>query len=108
MSNARHLLIIGLSVLVWAGTAVAQQENASRDDRITPERLGLPKGNTRTSEPFVTRIYKTDDSGQILKPQPSGYPFTVTSDYELKENESPKVHEGVDISSRPAPDQPPK
>ena len=54
----------------------AQEANASRDERITPERLGLPKGNTRTSEPFVTRVYKTDDSDQILKPQPKGFPFT--------------------------------
>jgi murein DD-endopeptidase MepM/ murein hydrolase activator NlpD len=85
--------------------AVTEDGGFSKDDRITPERLGLPKGNTRTSEPFVTRIYKTDD---ILKKQPTGYPFTISRDYMLKENEAARVHEGVDLSSRPEEGQPPK
>ena len=59
----------------------------------------VPKGNTRTSEPFVTRIYKTDDADQILKPQPNGYPFTVTDDYTLKEDEAPGSTRGW--TSRP-------
>jgi hypothetical protein len=59
----------------------------------------LPKGNTRTSEPLVTRIYKTDDSGDILKKQPTDYPFTITSDYTLEEGETARVLEGVDPSS---------
>ncbi|MGE5755727.1 MAG: zinc-binding dehydrogenase [Planctomycetaceae bacterium] len=108
MTCHRLVLVLGLTLPISAGTAHARQSNVSRDDRITPERLGLPKGNTRTSEPFVIRIYKTDDGGQILKPQPSGYPFTITSDYTLKENEKPRVPEGVDLSSRPAPGQQPK
>ena len=108
MTCHRLVLVLGLTPPIAAGTAHARQSNVSRDDRITPEQLGLPKGNTRTSEPFVIRIYKTDDGGQILKPQPSGYPFTITSDYTLKENEKPRVHEGVDLSSRPAPGQQPK
>jgi hypothetical protein len=66
---------------------------------ITPERVGLPRGNTRTSEPFVVRIYKTDNLDQPLKPQPRGYPFTVKKDYKLKANEKPIVHKGVDLSS---------
>jgi hypothetical protein len=57
----------------------AQEANSSRDERITPETLGFPKGSARTSEPFVTRIYKTDEAGQILKKQPAGYPFTISS-----------------------------
>jgi murein DD-endopeptidase MepM/ murein hydrolase activator NlpD len=104
----QHLLAVGLSLLASVSTVWSQEPNASREERITPERLGLPKGSTRPSEPFVTRIYKTDDSDQILKKQPSGYPFTITSDYKLKENEKPRVHEGVDLSSRPAPGQPPR
>jgi hypothetical protein len=86
--------------------AQAQQPDASRDDRILPGRLGLPATNTRSSEPFVTRIYKTDDIDQILKKQPKSYPFTITEDYELGDNEKAQVHKGVDITSRPAPNQP--
>jgi murein DD-endopeptidase MepM/ murein hydrolase activator NlpD len=84
------------------------QDRSSKDDRITPERLGLPKDNTRTSEPFVTRIYKTDDNDNLLKKQPVGYPFTITSDYRLKDHEAARVHEGVDLSSRPERGQSPK
>src|SRR4051812_15536887 len=108
MAKFPHLLVIGLSILFTPGRAGAQEPNTSRDERITPERLGLPKGSPRTSEPFVTRIYKTDNLDQILKPQPKGYPFTVTSEYKLKEGEKPRVHEGVDLSSRPAPGLPPR
>jgi murein DD-endopeptidase MepM/ murein hydrolase activator NlpD len=100
--------LLSISIIIAAGGRLAAQEaNASRDERIIPEKLGLPPGSTRSSEPFVTRIYKTDESGQILKKQPSGYPFTISSDYTLKENETPRVHEGVDISSRPASGQQP-
>jgi murein DD-endopeptidase MepM/ murein hydrolase activator NlpD len=106
MIGPRCLLTIAL-ILASVSRPGAQEANSSRDERITPEKLGFPKGSTRTSEPFVTRIYKTDESGQILKKQPVGYPFTIRSNYTLKENEAPKVHEGVDISSRPAPGQPP-
>ncbi len=107
MSPLRSFLMVGLVVFASA-MAMAQDGGFSKDDRITPERLGLPKGNTRTSEPFVTRIYKTDDSGDILKKQPTGYPFTITSDYTLKDYEAARVHEGVDLSSRPEKGQPPK
>jgi murein DD-endopeptidase MepM/ murein hydrolase activator NlpD len=106
MATFRNAVIVLFAF--GAAPAHAQEPNASKDDRISAERLGLPKGNTRTSEPFVTRIYKTDDGGDILKKQPTGYPFTITSDYMLKDNETPRVHEGVDLSSRPEPGQQPK
>lgn len=99
--------LVGLAVLAAAG-ARAQDGGFSTDDRVTPERLGLPKGNRRTSEPFVTRVYKTDAWDRILKPQPKGYPFTLTTDYTLKDNETARTHEGVDLSSRPAPGKPPQ
>jgi hypothetical protein len=108
MGPFQQVLGIGLCLLASGGTVWSQDRNASRDDRISPERLGLPKGNTRTSEPFVTRIYKTDDLERILKPQPPGYPFTIHEDYTLKVNEKPQPHKGVDLSSRPAPGLPPK
>jgi hypothetical protein len=108
MAHFRPLALLGLLVLVAPLTAAAQDRPFSRDDRITPERLGLPAGNTRTSEPFVTRIYKTDDWDRILKPQPTGYPFTITKDYTLQENETSRVHEGVDLSSRPSRGEAPK
>jgi murein DD-endopeptidase MepM/ murein hydrolase activator NlpD len=85
-------------LLVFAAPSLLAQE-VSRDDRIKPEQLGLPKGTKRTSEPFVVRIYKTDDNDDILKKQPANYPFTITEDYTLKANEKPKVHQGVDFSS---------
>ena len=72
------------------------------DDKIRHEQLGLPEGTKRTSEPFVTRIYKTDDSDKILPKQPEGYPFTITEDYVLKDHEKSRTHQGVDFSSRPA------
>ncbi len=87
-----------LGIVGTAGAITAQEADVSRDDRITPEKLGLPKNCTRTSEPFVTRIYKTDAADQILKKQPDGYPFTIKEDYSLRENETARVHEGVDIS----------
>src|SRR3954471_15121424 len=96
---------VALAAVGWAGAA---DNLASRDTRITAEKLGLPKANARTSEPFVTRIYKTDDSGTILDRQPDGYPFTIGSDYTLKENEKARVHEGVDLQSRPSPNEKPQ
>jgi murein DD-endopeptidase MepM/ murein hydrolase activator NlpD len=96
-----RVVVVQLALLVMTGSARAQDGGFSKDDGITPERLGLPKGNTRTSAPFVTRIYKTDDWDRILKPQPKGCPFTLTGDYTLKDNETARVHEGVDLSSRP-------
>jgi murein DD-endopeptidase MepM/ murein hydrolase activator NlpD len=107
MAVFRNAFLIGLAGLVSVATTVGQDGGFSKEDRITPERLGLPKGNERTSEPFVTRIYKTDDNESILKKQPTGYPFTVTKDYTLKDNEAARVHEGVDLSSRPGQGQPP-
>jgi murein DD-endopeptidase MepM/ murein hydrolase activator NlpD len=108
MAHLHRVSVTVLSLIFTASAARAQEANASRDDRITPERLGLPKGNRRTSEPFITRIYKTDDLDRVLKPQPPGYPFTIHEDYTLKENETPRPHEGVDLSSSPAPGQPPR
>lgn len=68
---------------------------------VGPAELGLPAGNVRTSEPFVTRVYRTDESGFILSEQPRGYPFTVGEKYRLREGEVARVHEGIDFSSRP-------
>jgi hypothetical protein len=31
--------------------------------RITPDMLGLPKGNTRSAEPDQVRVYPKDDTG---------------------------------------------
>jgi hypothetical protein len=94
--------------LAAVGWAVAADNLASKDTRITAEKLGLPKGNARTSEPFVTRIYKTDADGAILDRQPEGYPFTITQDYTLRENEKARVHQGIDLQSRPSPGEPPQ
>lgn len=82
-------------------------QDASRDGRIKPEQLGLPPGTKRTSEPFVARVYKVDDAGNFLKKQPKDYPFTLKSDYELKADEACRTHQGVDFSSRLAPDSKP-
>jgi murein DD-endopeptidase MepM/ murein hydrolase activator NlpD len=100
-------LAIVLSLLL-PGRVLAQGGPSSKDNGISQERLGLPNGNTWTSEPFVTRIYKTDDNENILKKQPTGYPLTITSDYTLKDNETARVHEGVDLSSRPEKGRPPR
>ena len=72
----------------------------------TQSSWGFRQRIPEASEPFVTRIYKTDDNDQILKKQPRGYPFTITEDYDLGENEKAQVHKGVDITSRPAPNEP--
>lgn len=99
------LRIFFCAVFLWSTSAFAADQLASKDTRITAEKLGLPKTNQRSSEPFVTRIYKTDGSGDILKKQPNGFPFTIKEDYFLKENEKPRVHEGVDLQSRPSPNE---
>jgi murein DD-endopeptidase MepM/ murein hydrolase activator NlpD len=98
----RHRTLSAVALVLLLPVAAAQDSGFSRDYRIKPEQLGLPKGSTRTSEPFVTRIYKTDDNNAILQKQPDGYPFTVTSEYTLKDNEDARVHGGVDLAS-PAP-----
>ncbi len=90
-------------VAVLFSCASLPAQDASRDDRIRPEQIGLPKGTERTSEPFVTRIYKTDAAGNLLKQQPAGYPFTITQDYVLKDDEDFRTHQGIDFSSRPVP-----
>jgi hypothetical protein len=95
LSSALIILVVGYSALF--------AQDASYDKQIKPEQLGLPDGTKRTSEPFVTRIYKTDDSDRILSKQPEGYPFTITNDYILKDHEDFRTHEGVDFSSRPTP-----
>ena len=97
-----------VGIMLLAALAYGGDNFASVDTRITAEKLGLPKGNARTSEPFVTRIYKTDDREKILDKQPAGYPFTISRDYTLKENEKAQVHEGVDLQSRPSPKEDPK
>jgi hypothetical protein len=95
--------MLTLAALLLVMEVVTAGDNlASKDTRITADKLGLPKSNSRTSEPFVTRIYKTDEADTILKKQPDGYPFTITQDYTLRENEKARVHEGVDIQSRPS------
>jgi hypothetical protein len=107
---SRSIQLIAVSLIACHqvhGTVVAD-DFQPESTRITAEALGLPKSNQRTSEPFVVRIYKADDSGDILKRQPEGYPFTVTKDYDLRDNEKPQVHQGVDLRSRPGPDEPPK
>jgi len=96
-----------IAAILSINAAFGADQLASRDIRITAEKLGLPKSNQRTSEPFVTRIYKTDENDEILKKQPNGYPFTITEDYFLKDNEKPRVHEGVDLQSRPSPKENP-
>jgi hypothetical protein len=77
MSVLRFMLVLGLGIVAATGAIKAQEANFSLDDRITPEKLGLPDNCTRTSEPFVTRIYKTDAADRILKLQPEGYLFTI-------------------------------
>jgi hypothetical protein len=106
MCELRCIAALLIVTALGSGLALAQGQNSSSDDRILPERLGLPATNSRSSEPFVTRIYKTDDSDKPLKKQPQGYPFTIVGDYELGENERPIVHKGVDITSRPVTNEP--
>jgi hypothetical protein len=95
-------------ILLIAKFVIGDDHLASPDFRITAEKLGLPKSNKRSSEPFVVRIYKTDDSEKILADQPKGYPFTIDQDYKLKPEEKPRIHEGVDLQSRPSAEAPPK
>lgn len=107
-SSMRTAILFVVATLAGLANLPGAGNLASKDTRISAEKLGLPKENARTSEPFVTRIYKTDDIGRIQPKQPKGYPFTITSDYTLKEDEKARVHQGVDIQSRPSPKEPPK
>ena len=46
MAHLHRVSVTVLSLIFTASAARAQEANASRDDRITPERLGLPKADT--------------------------------------------------------------
>jgi peptidase M23-like protein len=92
--------------VVFFVLSIGCQQSLADDLTITPDKLGLPVGNERTSEPSAIRIYKTDDDGEPLKKQPAHYPFTIKADYKLKDNETPIRHYGVDLSSRSAQGQP--
>jgi murein DD-endopeptidase MepM/ murein hydrolase activator NlpD len=62
----------------------------------------LPPGNLRTSEAGVVRVYKVGSDGKIGR-QPPGYPKTVidpTVPLEVADDEIPRIHEGIDYSSR--------
>ena len=107
MCDVRCLTSMLIVAALGTGLALAQLPNASHDDRILPGRLGLPATNTRSSEPFVTRIYKTGDNDQILKKQPRGYPFTITEDYELGENEKAQFTKGWTSPLAPPQTSPP-
>ena len=47
-------------------------------------------------------------SAVVATGQEPGYPFTVRSDYKLNEDETTRVHKGVDVSSRPGEGLPPR
>jgi hypothetical protein len=62
----------------------------------------LPHGNVRNSEAGVVRIYKVGSDGKIGR-QPAGYPKTVadpTKTFETADDEAPRIHEGIDYSSK--------
>ncbi|MCA9227995.1 MAG: M23 family metallopeptidase [Planctomycetales bacterium] len=94
-------------LIVVCGGAARGSDGPFGNRLISPEQVGLPSGNKRNSEPFVTRIYMTDSSGRILGQQPPSHPFTISADYRLKPNEQARVHQGVDISSYPKVGEPP-
>ena len=96
-----------LLLVVVLTCADLQGQVVSVNSRIKPEQLGLPAGTARTSEPFVVRIYKKDANDNIISPQPQGYPFSITSDYVLKEDEKARPHQGIDFSSKLAANQNP-
>lgn len=98
---------IGGFTLLIALASRALAQDMSRDFRIKPEQLGLPTGTLRTSEPFVTRVYKVDSTKKLLNEQPQGYPCTITQNYVLKDDEDLRTHQGIDFSSRPTPGQKP-
>jgi murein DD-endopeptidase MepM/ murein hydrolase activator NlpD len=109
MRLSLRLIAFALIPCFFAHRAVvADDQLPPQSTRITAEALGLPKTNQRKSEPFVVRIYRTDDDGNILPKQPDDYPVTVTKEYDLKDNEKPRIHEGVDLQSRPSQGEPPK
>ncbi|MBA4063770.1 MAG: hypothetical protein C0501_08670 [Isosphaera sp.] len=73
-----------------------------RRPRAAPDTF-LPPGNRRTSEPGAVRVYKKDEDGKKLDPQPKGFPHTVDpAEYKPAEDEFVRVHEGIDYSSRDA------
>jgi hypothetical protein len=95
-------------ILFVSSMTLGDDQLAPDTYRITADRLGLPKSNIRTSEPFVVRIFKTDEFNMIPDDQPDGYPITLKEDYTLKPNELARPHEGVDIQSRSGKNEPPK
>ncbi len=101
MSRETVQSLVTCCALIAAPSICRAQVPPFKDQVVTPEKLGLPKGNVRSSEP-VQRVYRTDDNDKILPgdKQPKGYPFTPQLEYQLKPNEKLRPHYGVDVTTR--------
>jgi hypothetical protein len=82
-------LRIVVALVIVPTLLVAVRAQATRQDGFTPEKLQLKKGNVRTSEAFVDRVYQND--GKVV---------TLTADYKLKPGEKVRRHLGADFSTR--------
>ena len=96
---ARISCFVSFAVALLVSSPLSAQD-ATYNTKIKSDQLGLPAGTARNSEPFVVRIYKKDASDNIILPQPQGYPFSITSDYVLKDDEKARPHQGIDFSSK--------
>lgn len=105
--QAKPVLVRAALAFVLLAASVGRGQDRSRDERAKPEAFGLPAGNERTSEPFVTRVFKVDGAGRILPSQPKRFPHTVKEGDRIGEDEMTRTHYGIDFSSRPSPGGPP-
>ncbi len=100
----RECAIIVACMIGWT---VQPNHAVAQIPRVEAWQFGLPRFNQRKSEPFVMRVFKVNEQGIRLKPQPDSYPKTVRDDYVKQPDEVVRTHEGADFQSRPAPDKPP-
>ena len=62
-----RLLVLVAVLIVVCGGAARGSDGPFGNRLISPEQVGLPSGNKRNSEPFVTRIYMTDSPTGLAK-----------------------------------------
>jgi hypothetical protein len=100
-ANVRCRTATAVAAATWVLVAASNGLGSGNElPKIMPSNLGLPSGNVRSSEPFVTRVYRTDSADKIVAPQPNGYPKTIDAEYTLQEHETARTHYGVDLTSR--------
>jgi len=97
------------AVLLALGSVAHAQDRTGPTDYWSPDLVYGTGGKGRTSPPFVVRRYKVepDNPKKVAKEQPPNFVKTIENGYQLGADETFRVHEGVDLPSRPDPKKEP-